>query len=162
MALDTVKLIGRDAAKELTLKVNISQVFTIAVSETKSIVNHNSQSDGPNRSAKRWTNWQNKITRTISLQRNSKDTKGQWYLTLNKSGKNTLVRLRPDFRAAVSLRNPLYRESGEQVAEPISPAQKRRWHFSSSDSWWDTSDWSWWSSQSFLSDFFVTVGFVYR
>ena len=22
----------------------------------------------------------------------------------------------------------------------------RRWHSSSSDSWWDTSDWSWWSS----------------
>ena len=48
--LDTVKLKnrnkpgmrGRDAAEELTLKVNISKVFTIAFSETKSIVNHNS------------------------------------------------------------------------------------------------------------------------
>ena len=29
---------------------------------------------------------------------------GQWYLTLNKSGKNALMRLRPDFRAAVSLK----------------------------------------------------------
>ena len=66
---------GRDAAKELTLKVNISKVLPNAFSETKSIVNHNSQSDGQNKSAKRWTNWQNKITRTISLQRNSKDTK---------------------------------------------------------------------------------------
>ena len=27
---------------------------------------------------------------------------GHWYLTLNKSGKNTLMRLRLDFRAAVS------------------------------------------------------------
>ena len=69
----------------------------------------------------------------------------QWYLTLNKSGKDAPMRLRPDFRAAVSLKNRLYRESGEQVEEPISPAQYWRWHSSSNDSWWDTSDWSWWS-----------------
>ena len=31
---------------------------------------------------------------------------GQWYLTLNKSVKNAPMRLRPDFRAAVSLRKP--------------------------------------------------------
>ena len=42
---------GRNAAKELTLKVNITKVFTIVFSETKSIVNHNSQSVGPNKSA---------------------------------------------------------------------------------------------------------------
>ena len=48
---------------------------------------------------------------------------GQWYLTLNKSGKKAPMRLRPDFRAAVSLKNRLHRESSEQVAEPISPAQ---------------------------------------
>ena len=68
---------------------------------------------------------------------------GQWYLTLNKSGKNGPMRLRPDFRAAVSLRNRLHRESGEQVAEPISPQQYRRCHLSSSTSWWDTSEWKW-------------------
>ena len=71
---------------------------------------------------------------------------GQWYLTLNMSGKNGPMRLRPDFLAAVSLKNRLHRESGEQVAEPISPQQYRKWQSSSSDSWWDTSDWSWWSS----------------
>ena len=59
---------------------------------------------------------------------------GQWYLTLNKSGKNAPMRLRPDFRAAVSLKNRLHRESGEQVA----------------DSRWDTSDWSWWSSYIYI------------
>ena len=48
-----------------------------------------------------------------------KKYQGQWYLTLNKSGKNGLMRLRPDFRAAVSLKNRLHREPGEQVAEPI-------------------------------------------
>ena len=35
------------------------------------------------------------------------------------------MRLRPDFRAAVSLKNRLHRESGEEIAEPISPAQKK-------------------------------------
>ena len=71
---------------------------------------------------------------------------GQWYLTLNKSGKNGLMRFRSDSRAAVSLKNRLHRESGEQVEEPISPQQNRRWHSSSSDSW---------------CFFFVTVGSVY-
>ena len=74
---------------------------------------------------------------------------GQWYLTLNKSGKNALMRLRPDFRAAVSLKNRPHRESGEEIAKPISPQQYRRWHSSSSDSWWDTSK-SWWSSCFFF------------
>ena len=46
---------GRDAAKELTLKVNITRVFTIVFSETKSIVTHNSQLVGPSKSAWRWT-----------------------------------------------------------------------------------------------------------
>ena len=55
---------------------------------------------------------------------------GQWYLTVNKSGKNAPMRLRSDFRAAVSLNNRLHRESGEQVAEPIPPQQYRRWHSS--------------------------------
>ena len=67
---------------------------------------------------------------------------GQWYFTLNKSGKNALMRLWPDFQVAVSLKNRLHRESGEEIAEPISPQQYRFWH---SSSWWDTSK-SWWSS----------------
>ena len=73
---------------------------------------------------------------------------GQKYLTLNKSGKNSPMRLRSDFRAAVSNKNRLHRESGEERAQPISPQQYRRWHpSSSSDSWWnwDTSK-IWWSS----------------
>ena len=86
MVLDTEKLKnrkstkkpgmrGRDAARKLTLKVNILQVFTIDFSEIQGIVNHNSQSDGQNRSAKRWTNLQKKNVRIISPQRNLKDTK---------------------------------------------------------------------------------------
>ena len=68
---------------------------------------------------------------------------GQWYLTLNKSGKNGPMKLRSDFRAAVSIKNRLHRESGEKVEEPISPEQYRRWHPSSSTSWWDKSEWKW-------------------
>ena len=145
MVLDTVKLKnrkstiwpgmrGRDAAKELTLKVKITKVFMIVFSETKSVVTHTSHSAGPSKSALSF------------LYRGIKRYQGQWYLTLNMSGKNAPMRRRPDFRAAVSLKNRLHRESGEQVAEPSSPHQYRRWHSSSSDSWWDTSDWSWSSS----------------
>ena len=43
---------GRDAVRKSTLKVYIFQVFTIDSSEIQFIVNHNSQSDGQNKSAK--------------------------------------------------------------------------------------------------------------
>ena len=69
--------------------------------------------------------------------------KGQWYLTLNKSRKNGPMKLRSDFRAAVSIKNRLDHESGEQVEEPFSPEQYRKWHPSSSTSWWDKSEWNW-------------------
>ena len=68
---------------------------------------------------------------------------------LNKSDKNWVMRLRPDFRAAVSLKNRLHRESGEEIAEPISAQQFWRWHSPSSDSWRDTSK-SWRSSKEFF------------
>ena len=45
---------------------------------------------------------------------------GQWYLTLNKSGKNGPMKLRSDFQAAVSMKNSLHHVSGEQVEEPMS------------------------------------------
>ena len=40
---------GRDAAKELTLKMSITKVFTIVFSETTSIVNRNSKLAGPSK-----------------------------------------------------------------------------------------------------------------
>ena len=52
--------------------------------------------------------------------------KGHWYLTLNKPGKNGPMKLRSDFRAAVTIKNRLHRESGEQEEEPISPGKQRR------------------------------------
>ena len=66
---------GRDAVRKSTLKVNILQVFTIEFSEIQFIVNHNSQSDGQNKSAKSGMNLQKKTIHIISLQRKTKDTK---------------------------------------------------------------------------------------
>ena len=54
--------------------------------------------------------------------------KGQWYLTLNKSGKNGPMKLRSDYRAAVIMKNRLHHESGEQIEEHISPEQYSIWH----------------------------------
>ena len=68
----------------------------------------------------------------------------------------------PSLLQPVSMKNRLHHESGEQVEEPISPEQYRIWHPSSCTSWWDKSEWNWkWDHKNFLSDFFVTVGFVY-
>ena len=66
---------GRDAARKLTLKVDISQVFTIDLSEIQFIVNLNSQSDGRNKSARSGMSLRKKIIRKISLQRKREDTK---------------------------------------------------------------------------------------
>ena len=77
---------GRDAVKKSTLKVNISQVFTIDFSEIQFIVNHNSQSDGQNKSAKSGMNLQRKTIHIISLQKR-KDTKDNGILLCTKQAK---------------------------------------------------------------------------
>ena len=75
---------------------------------------------------------------------------GQWFLTLNKQGKNGPMKLRSDFRAAVLMKNRLHHESGEQVEERLHQDQQRRWHSSSSASWWDKSDCNWkWADNFF-------------
>ena len=66
---------GRDAARKSTPKMNILQVFTIDLLEIQFIVNHNSQSDDQNKSAKSGMNLQRKIIHINSLQRKSEDTK---------------------------------------------------------------------------------------
>ena len=60
---------GRDVVRKSTLEVNILQVFTIDFSEIQFIVNHNSQSDGQNKSAKSGMNLQKRTIHIISLQR---------------------------------------------------------------------------------------------
>ena len=58
-----------------TPKVNILQEFTINFSEIQFIVNHNSQSDGQNKSAKSGMNLRKKTIHINSLQRKGEDTK---------------------------------------------------------------------------------------
>ena len=90
---------ARDAVRKSTLKVNILQVFTIDFSEIQFLVNHNSQSDGQNKSAKCGMNLQKKTIHVIiSLQRKRKDTKDNGIL-LWTAGKNWPMKLRSDFRA---------------------------------------------------------------
>ena len=53
--------------------------------------------------------------------------KKNWYISLNKSGKNAPMKLRSYFREAVSTMNRLHRESGEERPEPIPSYQYQRW-----------------------------------
>ena len=78
---------GRDAARKSTLKVNILRIFTIDFSEIQFMVNHNSQSDGQNNSAKSGMNLQKKIIHINSLQRKRTDTKDNGILRWTKKAK---------------------------------------------------------------------------
>ena len=71
-----------------------------------------------------------------------------WYISLNKSGRNAPMKLRSDFREALTNMHRLHRESGEKRPEPIPFDQYQRWHSSSSSSstsWWQWNE-NWWSS----------------
>ena len=110
---------GRDVAEELTARKNITREFTIVFYETKYIVIRNSKIG--------WTAQKciemDKLAQEDHSYRLSRDEfqryQKQWYLTLNKSGKNAPMRLRSDFRAAVTIKNRLHRESGEERAENL-------------------------------------------
>ena len=137
---------GRDAAEVLILKVNSTKVFTIVFSETKSIVNRNSKLVGQCKKCMEM----DELAKQDHTYRLSKEEfekyRGQWYLTLIKSGKNAPIRLRPDFRAAVSLKNRLHRESGEEICRTnISTAIQEMALFlkrflvgHTSESWWSS------------------------
>ena len=71
-----------------------------------------------------------------------------WYISLNTSGRNAPMKLRSDFREALTNMHRLHLESGEERPEPIHLYQYQRWHSScssSSTSWWQWNE-SWWSS----------------
>ena len=141
---------GRDAVRKSTLKVNILQVFTFDFSGIQFIVNHNSQSDGQNKSAKSGMNLQKKNHTYRLTPDEKKRYPGQWYLNLNKARKNGPMKLGSDFRAAVLMKNRLHHESEEQVEKPFHPDQYRRWPPSSNTSWWYKSEWNWkWAHKNF-------------
>ena len=101
----------------------------------------NSQLAGPRRTASRWTSWYRKPTPTAQPLRSMRDFRRTRYISLNKSGRNAPMKLRSDFREAVTIMNSLHRESGEKRLEPIPFYQYQRWHSSSSSS--NTSWWQW-------------------
>ena len=88
-------------------------------------------------------NLQTKTILKNSQKRKGEDTKDKWYLALTKTGKHVPMKLRSDYRAAVSMKSRLHHESGEQVEERLHPNQQRRWNSSSSASLWDESGWNW-------------------
>ena len=120
---------------------------TIVSNEIQYIVIHNSKLAGPRRRASQWINWHRKTIPTAHPLRSTRDLRKNWCISLNKSGRNAPMKLRSDFREAVTIMNRLHRESGEERPEPILFHQYQRWHSSSSSnsSWWQW-DKNWWSS----------------
>ena len=132
---------GGDVSKRILME------FTIVSNEIQYIVIRNSKLAGPRRSASQWRNWHRKTTPTAHPLRSMRDRKN-WYISLNKLGRNAPMKLRSDFRTAVTIMSRLHRESGEERPEPIPFHQYQRWHSSSSSSstsWWQWNE-NWWSS----------------
>ena len=103
---------------------------------------------GPRRSASQWMNWHRKTTPTAHPLRSMRDVRKNWYISLNKSGRNAPMKLRSDFREAFAIMNRLHRESGEERPEPIPFHQYQRWH-SSCTSWWQWNE-IWWRSYIYI------------
>ena len=132
---------GRDVSKRKLME------FTIVSSDIQHIVIRNSKLAGLRRSASRWRNWHRKTIPTAHPLRSTRDIRN-WYISLNRSGRNAPMKLRSDFRTSVTIMNRLHRESGEERPEPIPLYQYQRWHSSSSSSstsWWQWNE-NWWSS----------------
>ena len=89
--------------------------------------------------------------------------KGQWKLSLNKAGKNGLVKLRSDYRAAFMIKNRI--RQGQEVfsedyfsSSPVDQHTGRQsWPSSPSSSWWYASEWSWKWAHMFLLSFLLQL-----
>ena len=116
---------GRNAVRKSIPKVNILQVFMIDFSEIQFIVNHKSQSDGQNKSAKSGMNLHKKTIHVISLQRKGKIQKTM--VSYSKQSRQKCVYETSIWFSSRYLHEKrLHHESGEQVEEPIHPGQQRR------------------------------------
>ena len=111
---------GRDAARKSTLKVNILQVFTIDFSEIQFYRESKLAIGWTEQKCKEWDELAQEDHTYRLTPEEKKRYQGQWHLTLKKSSKNGPMKLRSDFRAAVSMQNRLHHESGEQVEEPVA------------------------------------------
>ena len=98
--------------------------------------------------ASRWTRTRRKVSPIVCRKTSTLDTKKNWWISLNTSGRNEPMKLRSDFNNALTKLHRLHRESGEERLAPIPSWQYQKWHpssSSSSTSWWQWKD-SWWSS----------------
>ena len=134
--LGTVKQTHRDSISWPTMhggnvsKRNLKE-FTIALNEKQFTLR---------RSASRWTKLAQEEHSTVHCLKTSDRNRKNCYSTLNKSGKNALMKLRSDFREAVTSMHRLHRESGEERPQPINSFyQYFRWHSPSASS--STSRW---------------------
>ena len=172
---------GRDAARKLTLKVDILQVHDRFLRDP---VHRESQLaiGWSQQKCKEWDELAKEDQTYKLTPEERRRYQGQWYLTLIKAGKNGPMKLRSDYRAAVMMINHLHHESREPVEEPIHPCQQRRirqgqevfsedyfssarvdqhtgWQYwlSSTKSSWYASEWSW----KWAHNFFARISFDY-
>ena len=132
---------GGDVPKRIMME------FTIASNEIQKIVIRNSKLAGPRRSASQLDKLSQENHSYCPSSEEYERYSKNWYISLNKFGRNAPMKLRSDFREAVTIMNRLHRESGEERPEPIPFYQYHRWHSSSSSStsWWQRNE-NWWSS----------------
>ena len=159
---------GRDAARKLTLKVNILQVFTIDFSE---------------RSSLSWITTRNRMVRTI-LQRVGWTCERRPYIQTHSRGKEKIQRTMVSYsrqsrqkwacEASTWLQSSLYDERSfapwirrtNWRAHPSRSTKQGPTHRMTTlafiSKFWYASEWSWkWAHNFFSNLFFVTVGFVY-
>ena len=140
----------RDVEIELTARKNITKEFTIVFYEIQFIVIRNSKLAGSSKSPSKWMLAQEHHSCCPSSVEFERYRKNLVFLTIAP------MRLRSDFRAAVTIKNRLHRESAKERAE-LFFHQYQRWHPSSRCSWWN------WNVQKMLeltSSILFFFGFV--
>ena len=150
--LGTVKLKQRKSISQPTMrggdvsKRNLKE-FTIASNEFQHIVIRNSKLVGLRRSASRRTKCAQENHSYCPSSEEFERYRKNWYITLNKSGRNAPMKLRSDFREALTNMHRLHRESGKERPEPSPLYQYQTWHSSSSSSSTSWRQWNehWWS-----------------
>ena len=70
------------------------------------------------KSASRWTSWHSKITRTVYLKRNSRDTKDSGISHWISRAKTRRCDFDQTFEAAVSFKNRLHRDEAKKLQNP--------------------------------------------
>ena len=134
----TEQFVAHDARKRCIKR--ILKEFTIVSNEIQYIVIRNSTLDGLRRSSSQWINWHRKTTPTAYPMRNMRDIKNIGISHWTNRAKNAPMRLRSDFRTAVTLMNRRHRESREEPPEPIPFHQYQKSggypSSSSKSSWW--------------------------